>query len=85
MARTAVAEELAAMRKIVGILDKLDTDVRERVIAWAHDRYNSIAATPSMTDAPLVDENEDDDDDGQDVHTSAPVMPDDNPFSTTVN
>lgn len=80
MARTAVAEELAAMRKIVGILDKLDTDVRERVIAWSHDRYNSVAATSPTTDALLVDEDED----GRGAHVSAPVAPDDNPF-TTVN
>ena len=81
MARTAMAEELAAMRKIVGILDKLDTDVRERVIAWAHDRCNS-APTDADPVQFLVDADEEKAQDAtQPVNTL--TVTDDNPFGTT--
>lgn len=78
MARTAMAEELAAMRKIVGILDKLDTDVRERVIAWAHDRCNS---SPVSTTADTESDEEEAQDAIQPVNTL--TITDDNPFGTT--
>lgn len=36
---TTVADELAAMRRIVATLDKLDPTARTRVIGWLTDRY----------------------------------------------
>lgn len=36
---TSVADEIAAMRRIVAALDKLDPATQERVAAWLFDRY----------------------------------------------
>jgi len=48
MTKSAVADELAAMRKIVAILDKLEVDTRTRVLAWTYSQY----AAGSGVDAP---------------------------------
>ena len=37
---TTVADELAALRRIVAALDKLDPATRNRVAAWLFDRYH---------------------------------------------
>lgn len=36
---TAAADELAAMRRIVTTLDKLDPTAQQRVVHWLFDRY----------------------------------------------
>lgn len=36
---TTVADELAAMRRIVATLDKLDDPASDRVVNWMYDRY----------------------------------------------
>lgn len=36
---TTVADELAAMRRIVATLDKLDPQAQDRVVGWMWDRY----------------------------------------------
>ena len=36
---TTVADEIAAMRRIVVALDKLDRDAQDRVVTWLWDRF----------------------------------------------
>lgn len=38
---TTVADEIAAMRRIVAAMDKLDPPARDRVVTWLWDRYRS--------------------------------------------
>ncbi len=40
---TSVADELAAMRRIVATLDKLDDASSDRVVNWMYDRYRRDA------------------------------------------
>ncbi len=37
-----VADELAAMRKVVGALEALDRGTRDRVLTWLVDRYDPV-------------------------------------------
>lgn len=60
MARTEVADELAAMKKMVTLLEKLDPEVRERTLVWAYDRY-MVASLPTKEEAlAVVTDNPDD-------------------------
>ncbi len=36
---TTVADEIAAMRRIVVALDKLDPNAQDRIVTWLWDRY----------------------------------------------
>ena len=40
---TPVADELAAMRRIVAALDKLDPGAQLRVVVWLGERYDPAA------------------------------------------
>lgn len=40
---TTAADELAAMRRVVAALDKLDPDAQDRVVGWLFDRYRQTA------------------------------------------
>lgn len=37
-------EELAAMRRIAAVLDKLDPQAQDRVVSWMWDRYRQPVA-----------------------------------------
>lgn len=38
--RVSVADELAALRRIVAVLDKLDTETQDSIASWVWDRYH---------------------------------------------
>jgi hypothetical protein len=44
---TTVADEIAAMRKLAAVLDKLDTAAQERVVTWMAGRYPVQTQEPS--------------------------------------
>lgn len=46
--KTSIKEKLAAMGRIVRILDKLDGVTAERVVDWLHEQYEH----PTETTAP---------------------------------
>lgn len=43
---TTVAHELAAMRRIIAALDKLDEQAQTRVVVWLWDRYRNREESP---------------------------------------
>ncbi len=45
-AATTIAAELAALRRIVAILDKLDEGTQDRVAGWIWDRYHKPTDGP---------------------------------------
>lgn len=52
---TTVADELAAMRKIVNTLEKLDRDAQNRVLTWLDELFDADAlgvTTPAETTEP---------------------------------
>lgn len=52
---TTVADEIAAMRRIVAALERLDADSRSRVVAWLADRYRYDLDMPDLIRVPTVD------------------------------
>jgi hypothetical protein len=47
---TSVKDELAAMNKIVRILDKVDPSTADRIANWVYDRYGADSDIPEASD-----------------------------------
>jgi len=50
--QTSVKDELAAMGKIVRILDNLDRTAADRIVNWMFDRFSGDPAASDTPDTP---------------------------------
>jgi len=49
---TSVKDELAALSKIVRVLDTVDRTAADRIVNWLYDRYEANTDAPESSDTP---------------------------------